>query len=295
MTDTTLLKKKLLHIAATGKISKFTPQQLQSNYQEVSQFLALHKDTLDSIELFNLYELNFYSCILTNRDIEAKAVIDLLLDQFQSNSKSQRIKLLQSIYFEAIGEYKQATDLLTGNTDELILSKRLVTFSRNDGGETYIKNLCYYLDLQPSDLSAWSELAEEYRKLGKYQDSIYCLKEVLLHEPFAYTIFYKVGLLNYYQFLQDLKKPKIKLHDLIQLLNQARNNFLVCVEINEKYTKSWIGLYVLANHEFNQDERFNKVKNDEIVKQYVSDNDKLKSLVEKKVAELNIDLTNIIE
>ncbi|EGW31055.1 uncharacterized protein SPAPADRAFT_56971 [Spathaspora passalidarum NRRL Y-27907] len=283
MPDTALLKKKLLHIAATGSVSQFTPEQLHSHYQELNQFLALHKDTLDSIELFNLYELEFYSCILTNHDIEAKAVIDLLLDQFQSNSKSQRIKLLQSIYYEAIGDGKQATQLLTQDPDELSLSRRLVTFSRSDGSDKYIKNLCYYLDLQPSDLSAWAELGNEYKKIGKYQDAIYCLKEILLHEPLAYPVFYKVGLYHYYLFLQELAKPKTRLHDLIQLLTQARDNFLVSVEINDKYDKSWVGLYILANHEFNQDDKFKKKT------------EKLKSLVQKKVTELHIDISSIIE
>ena len=78
---------------------------------------------------------------------------------------------------------------MSEDPDELRLLRRLTTLSRHDKNPTkYINNLIYYLNLQPSDLIAWAELSEQYQKLGNYDKSIYCLKEVVLQNPLAYPI-----------------------------------------------------------------------------------------------------------
>ena len=73
--------------------------------------------------------------------------------------RSQRIKILQSVYAELKGEIETASKLLSEDPDELRLLRRLTTLSRHDKNPTkYINNLIYYLNLQPSDLIAWAEL-----------------------------------------------------------------------------------------------------------------------------------------
>lgn len=79
-----------------------TPQASQTIYNELAQFLSINAESIDTIELFNLYELQFYISLITNHDVEAKTCLDRLVDQF-GFEKSQRVKLLKSIYFEAMG------------------------------------------------------------------------------------------------------------------------------------------------------------------------------------------------
>ncbi|ABN66829.2 predicted protein [Scheffersomyces stipitis CBS 6054] len=289
MSDVLLAKNRLLVISSSGAFANFNPLQLQGVYDELDTFLTGHGDSLDSIELFTLYELQFYLSVMTNHDIKAKSILDRLLDQFGSNKKSQRIKLLQSIYLEAVGEKAAATKLLEQNMDETLLSRRLVTFTRNNENEAdneeYISTLNFYLNLSPSDLVAWAELAHEYTRSGHYDKAVFCYKEILLQEPHAYPIFYQVGLNYYYQFLQEERNLKTdkkdKIVEMTQLLSYSRDNFLRSIEICDVYSLSWVGLYALTGLKFN--DKLAKVKE---VSGYLAKNDKLRELSEKKIKQL---------
>ncbi|RCK64877.1 TPR repeat protein oca3 [Candida viswanathii] len=299
--DPVLLKKKLLYLASSGSFTNFTPQQLHDAYEELQDFLIVHHDKLlDSIELFNLYELQFYLSVLTLHDIEAKNALDRITDQFSiiktdKELRSQRIAILQSIYAELQGDLKHASKLLSEDPDELKLSRRLTTLSRHDAGDSskYINNLIYYLNLQPSDVQTWNELGEQYKILGHYDKAIYCLKEIVLQDPQAYPIFYKMGLLYYYLFLQletNLKtEKKDKLFELMKVLINARDNYLYSLEINDTYKKNWVGLKALAELGFN--DKLKKIsESSKEIKEYLSSNDKLKVIIDKKIKELNIEI-----
>lgn len=288
MADITLLKNKYLTIASKGLFESYNPHQLNETHKEVENFLAINADTIDATELFTLYELQFYLSILTNHDIEAKSYLDRILDQFNS-AKSQRIKLLKSIYFEAIGDDKSAVKFLGSHPDELRLSRRLTTFSRKQGqsNESYIENLVYYLDLQPSDLVAWAELGEQYAKLGHYDKAIFSLKEILLQEPHAYNVFYKVGLYHYYSFLQnynDKISKKDKILEWLDSIINARDNFLRSVEIGGDFIKGWIGIYLISSLDFNT-----KIKSlgGKQIDEYLKQSTKLLELSKRKIKELH--------
>lgn len=285
-----LVKNKLLSMAASGIYVNFQPDILQNTYNEISKFLSVNAESIDTIELFNLYEMQFYISLMTNHDVEAKTSLDRLVDQF-GFEKSQRVKLLQSIYFEAMGDDEAAMKVLGQNADELKLSRRLVTFSRKpDNNEDYIASLNYYLDLQPSDVITWAELADEYKKIGHYEKGIHCLQEILLQEPYAYNIFYKVGLFYYYQFLQEFtnktQDKKDKLLEAISVLNNAKNNFLRSIEICDSYSTSWLGIYLISKLDFNQT-LLNKLADNKQVKIYLEDNSKLEALSKQKIIKFN--------
>lgn len=299
--DPELLKKKLLLLASSGSFTNYSPQQLHDAYEELQDFLIIYHDkTLDSIQLFDLYELQFYLSLLTLHDIEAKNALDRITDQFRiiktdKELRSQRITILKSIYEELQGDTKQASKSLSQDPDELRLSRRLTTLSRHDGGDSskYITNLIYFLNLQPSDLQTWNELAEQYKILGNYDKAIYCLKEITLQDPQAYPIFYKIGLLYYYLFLQleaNLKsEKKDKLFELMKILINARDNYLYSIEINDNYKKNWVGLKVLVELSFN--DKLKKIsESSKEIKEYLNYNDKLKAIIDKKIKELNIEI-----
>lgn len=242
------LKQKYSAILSSGVFAHFSPPELQKLHRDVTDYLNSRGDKVDSIELFDLYELQFYLLLLTNHDIEAKTCLDRINDQFASK-RSQKIMVLRLMYFEATGDLKAAINALGNDPDEVKASRRLATFARNSKTNAeYIKSLNYYLNLQPSDLVSWAELADEYAKVSHYDKAIFCLKEVLLQEPHAYNIFYKVGLYLYYQYLQEFKESdkKEKLLGALEPLEHARNAFLRSVEISESYVKSWVGIYTVS-------------------------------------------------
>ncbi|KAK6201255.1 uncharacterized protein RJT21DRAFT_34107 [Scheffersomyces amazonensis] len=294
MSDTSIALNNFLLLGSSGAFANFEPEQLLSNHDKLEQFLLSNGDSLSTLELYSLYELQFYLALLTKHDIEAKAMLDRLVDQFGANAKSQRLKLLQSIYLEAIGKRDEALALVNKSPNELKLARRLVTFGRkadSNDNEDYISTLTYYLDLQPTDLVTWSELGHEYSKIGHYDKAIYCFKEILLQDALIYPIFYKVGLNYYYNFLQEEKNLKTerkdKLLELLNILINSRNNYLRAVEIFDDYTKAWVGIYIITQlGSFN--DKLKKLGDGGIkeVKEYLEYNEKLSKLSDKRIQEL---------
>lgn len=289
-----LAKQRYLAILSSGVFATFSPDKLAALHQEVGGYLNVHSGQLDLSDQFDLYELQFYLALLTNHDVEAKSYLDRINDQF-AGKQSQKIMILRLMYYEASGDMKAAVNALGDSADELRASRRLATFSRTklDGSPNipeYIKNLNYYLDLQPSDSLAWAELGDQYIKVGHYDKAAFCFNEVLLQEPNAYNIFYKVGLAVYYQFLQEYQEKnekKDKLLAAMALLERSRNAFLRSVEISGSYVKSWVGVYVVSGHSLLQKLESNKTLAQlKKVAQFTSETNQLHQLSKKRIIEL---------
>lgn len=289
-----LTKQRYSAILTSGVFANFPPEKLTVLHREVGAYLTNHGDRLGLADKFVLYELQFYLSLLTNHDIEAKSYLDRINDQFAGKS-SQKVMILRLMYYEACGDMKAAVNALGDSPDELRASRRLATFSRTkqDGSlnlPEYIKNLNYYLNLQPSDTLTWAELAEVYHQIGHYDKAVFCFKEVLLHEPYAYNIFYRVGLNLYYQFLQEYSDridKKDKLLAAMDLLEHARDVFLRSVEISETYVKSWVGVYVVSGNSLLEKLSSNKALTGlKKVAQFVEETTKLRELSKKRVMDL---------
>lgn len=281
-----IVKEKLLAIHHTGLFINFPPQKIDEVYHELKLFLEVNSDTLALNDLYDLYEFHVYLSLITDHELEAKSYINRLSDQFDEQ-KSERIKLLMSLYLESEGNKEQAMEILVQDKNELTLSRRLTTFKRQEGGEAYINTLIKYLDLQPTDVLAWSELSEEYYKLGHYDKSIFCLKEILLQEPLNYLVFYRIGMLNYYLYLQNNNQALIKKDKLVELVNyliNARNNFLRTIEICQDHKESWLGVYLVSKIKF--EEKFNKM-NIKSLTDFNTDTTKILELAKAKVVDLN--------
>ena len=280
-------KDAFLTLAKSGLYINYGPEKLLETYKELTEFLKVRGESIDEIDLCNLYELQFYLALMTNEDVTAKICLTRLCDRFLPE-KSQRIKLMQSIYLESTENDETAKKKLGGNNDETRLMRRLTTFSRKKNeNKDYIDSLIRYIDLQPSNLQTWAELADEYAKIKQFDKSIYCWKEVLLQVPLAYNIFYKVGLMYYYYFLEEVSfklEKKEKVLGLMDILVNARNNFLRSVEICDSYSKSWLGAYVVCENEFKK--TISRIlKNEKHAKNYLSDCEKILKLSRRKFME----------
>lgn len=289
-----LPKQRYLDILSSGVFAKLSPPRLRQLHQEVGAYLKANAERIDGLSLFDLYELQFYLSLLTNHDIEAKSYLDRFNDQF-SGQRSQKIMILRLMYLEATGKTKEAVDALGQNHDELRASRRLATFSRTKAsGEIdipdYIKTLNYYLNLQPSDVVTWAELGDQYHLVGHYDKAVFCFKEVLLHTPNSYNIFYKVGLNLYYQHLQELSRKADKKDTLLEtmaLLEHARDSFLRSVEISESYTKGWVGVYVVGKSELLSKLEKNKtLAGMDKVTRFISDTQKVLELAKLRIMDL---------
>lgn len=278
-----LVKSKLLSIATTGLFVNFDPQELEKYYVEVGDFLDLSASSLEPEELFKLYEMQFYLALMTSHDVDAKTFLDRIIDQF-GDKNSQRVVLLKAMFVEAQGDKKGAAELLGLDPDQVRLSRRLVTFSRtSNDNESYITNLNYYLNIQPSDLVAWAEWGDEYFKIHHYDKAIHCYKEILLHEPYAYNMFYKVGLAYYYRFIQESKvkmDKKDRILEVWEVIREARNNFLRCIELCDTHSKAWSGIERITESDLN---KFLDKHSTNQTKEYLEENAKLHRLAIAKL------------
>lgn len=286
-----LSQQRYLSILETGAFANFPSEQLAQLHKEVGNFLIGNSGQLELADQFDLYELQFYLSLLTNHDVEAKSYLDRVNDQF-SGKRSQKIMILRLMYYEATGDMKLAVKALGENADELRASRRLATFSKHkmDGSlnvPEYIKNLNFYLNLQPADAVAWAELGDQYHAIGHYDKAVFCFKEVLLQQPHAYNIFYKAGINYYYQFLQeqtDKNERKDRLLASFDLLQNARDCFLRSVEISENYVKGWVGVYVVSKLPFIEKLEGNKtLSGNKKVALFILETKKLQKLSQNRV------------
>lgn len=280
-----LIKNKLLLVSAHESFVRFPNDQLMEYVDDTNNFLQNHSDSLDNLELFSLYQLQFYLNLLTMNDKQAKTALDTIVNQFGLDvDQSQRVRLLKSMYYEAMGDSTKAQDLLGKNPSEMRLSRRLATFLRKNGD--YVANLLFYLDLQPADIIAWAELAQQYHDLGHYDKAVFAYQEILLHQPFAYPIFYQIGLNYYYHFLQlDKSKQdnKAKYVEAAELLTNARDNYLRTVEIFPDHAKAWLGINILTKLPVN--DKLAKMK---LAKEYLNNNGKLNDISTTKLNQLAV-------
>lgn len=290
----TLVSQKCRYqkLLSTGLFVKFSFEQLDCLHDEVRTYLRTTPEPLDAVELFDICELQFHLLLLTNRDVEAKLLLDRFNSQF-AQKKSQKLAVLHLMYYEALGDNDRAHAVLSDDPDELRSSRRLMTLSRRSkDGELdtpeYIKSLNFYLSLQASDTLAWAELADVYHSIGEYDKAVYCYKEVLLQKPMAYNIFYKAGLSLYYQHLAIVGGGKMSRKEMIlkgmKVLEHSRDCFLRSVEISESYTKGWVGAYIVASTDFVDTLRANKSSSGvAAVDRFLVETEKIKELSKRRI------------
>lgn len=300
--------QRFIQILNTGSYARFTPEKLHDLHQQVGKYLPTAQETLEPLDLFDVYELYFHVSLLANHDVLAKSMLDRFNDEF-SGKKSQKYQILKSMYYEATGKDKEAVDALGLDQAELRASRRLATFAKYkaDGSENvpeYIKSLVFYLNIQPADVVTWAELADQYAKIGHYDEAVFCVKEVLLHEPLAYNMFYKAGLYQFYRFLQQDKTKSEKDKDLLTLyplLQEARDSFLRAVELSATYTKAWVGVAAVGDSDIiKRLEDSKKLASDSKVVKFVKETIQTRELAKLRVRELeklptDADLTQLLK
>lgn len=288
------LFQKYSQILHTGAYANFTPEQLKELHHDVAKYMPRAQETLEAADLFDIYELFFHVSLLTNHDVNAKSILDRLYDEF-AGKKSQKYQILKSMYYEATGKDKEAVDALGASQDELRALRRLATFARYkaDGSENipeYIKSLVFFLNIHPSDITTWAELADQYAKVGNYEEAVFCTKEVLLQEPTAYNIFYKAGLYQYYHFLQQDKAKSEKEKDLqalLPIIQGARDSFLRAIELSDTYLKAWVGVIAVGDSDFIARLQNNKKLNaDSKILTFVKETIQVRELAKLKVREI---------
>ena len=72
--------------------------------------------------------------------------------------------------------------------EQPIAKRRIALLRSLDRSSEAIHDLIELLDSSPTDVEAWSELAELYISQGLYSQAAFCLEEVLLLAPNAWNV-----------------------------------------------------------------------------------------------------------
>lgn len=249
------LKQKLLRIAQSGCYVEFAPKESQQYHHELEHFLNAWGSSIPTTQLLDLYEMFVILLLMTCHDYQAQQTLAKIKDYLKySASFLQRYKLLQSLFHEAKGDRQTAVDVLGSNQDEDRLMRRLTTFARTDGPEAYVAELTKFLNLLPSDSMVWTELGHAYHQQGHYTAAVFAFQEVLMLDPYAYSIYHQVALNYYHDFLvswtQHSSDSQGRVLELLEKLENATNNYLRCLELCPVYAKAWLGVYKCVTHEF---------------------------------------------
>lgn len=98
-----------------------------------------------------------------------------------------------------------------------------------------------------SDQEAWQELSNLYLQEGEYSRAVFCLEEVLLHNPYSHLIHQRLGEIRYTMGGQEN-------------VEIAKSYYAQAVKLNGKNLRALYGLYLCCCHIAHSKAQLNKRK-----------------------------------
>lgn len=151
-------------------------------------------------ESWSIHENLFLASLRTGDDASARKILDRLTTRF--GSSNERIITLRGIYEEALAkdnsELQKVFDgyekILREDPTNFSVRKRRVAVLKSMGriGDA-ITALTVLLENSPTDVEGWAELADLYASQAEWARAIYCLEEVLLVMPNAWSVGFRVS------------------------------------------------------------------------------------------------------
>ncbi|XP_004524327.1 ER membrane protein complex subunit 2 [Ceratitis capitata] len=223
-------------------------------------------------------------------DIASKC-IQLLSTEFP---ESLRVMKFEAMRLEAMQMYDEALELL----DEIIAKdetnaaprKRKIAILKAKGKRVEaIKDLCDYLKIFMSDQEAWHELCGLYLAEGEYSKAVFCMEEVLLHNPHSHLIHQRIAEIRY--TMGGMENIEI-----------SRTYYSQALKLNSNNLRALYGLYLCCSYIANSRALGSKRKEAQKMAHWaletaalrttksskINSNDKLISSLESTLASLDI-------
>ncbi|KAL9096150.1 MAG: hypothetical protein Q9165_001673 [Trypethelium subeluteriae] len=196
-------------------------------------------------ELWATQENLFLACLRTGDDKSALHCLEKLTERF--GGQNERIMALRGLYHEATAENSKALEevlegyieALEENPTNMPIRKRTAALLKSLGRPVEaIQTLVALLDSSPTDAEAWSELAELYTSQGQYYQATYCLEEVLLIMPNAWSVHARLGEILFRSCSNLIGNNG----DLLKTLSESMRRFCRSIELCENYLRGYYGL-----------------------------------------------------
>lgn len=146
-------------------------------------------------ETWTIHENLLFAALRTSDDAAARQILDRLTTRFGSGN--ERIIALRGIYEEALAKddkdlekvFEGYEKVLKADPTNFSVRKRRITVLKNLGRTAdAITALTVLVDNSPTDAEAWAELSELYASTGAWGQAIFCIEEVLLIMPNAWSV-----------------------------------------------------------------------------------------------------------
>lgn len=184
-------------------------------FKHIENFLELYSGKIGNEEFFFKEKLFFLSIELKRYTL-TKKLFSEFYKKFGNDKKIIRMyaskneidpKVKVGI---SLDQYKQ---LIIDDEDDRESLKRYILFMKLrikfSNINEYIDLWNEYLKVYMDDSEAWNELSDVYLSVNNYNKAIYCLEELLLHNPNNYKTLNKIG--DIYASLNNAENAKIGL------------------------------------------------------------------------------------
>lgn len=141
---------------------------------------------LKESDLWNVREDYAIACIQLGKRDAALSIVNKVAAKFPQSCRALR---LRGMYLESIGKGEEAnttyeTGLQTIDSQNLMMLHRKVALEKGRGDIAGALDLLHkHLEIQLGDWQAWYEAGKLHAKQGSYSEAIFCLEEVLMHQP----------------------------------------------------------------------------------------------------------------
>jgi tetratricopeptide (TPR) repeat protein len=177
-------------------------------------FKEAHVFTSGCGAVWNASEDLAIGCIQLGKEKEALEIVDKIWSKFPSSCRASRLRVsvtseircsdediqdflrltimsnhLQGMYLESLGKSEEASSiydvaLKSIDSQNLMMTHRLMALRKGKGDISGALELLHrHLSMQLGDWQAWYEAGKLHARRGSYSEAIYCLEEVLMHQP----------------------------------------------------------------------------------------------------------------
>lgn len=171
-------------------------------YQHIENFLSKYKSTLGQ-DAFSFLESQFYLAMELKNYQKARDIMNEIYKTYKGEMKVFRM-LSEKNELDPKGDINLSVnkykELMLLNQEDRKSIKRYLLFTKfglkmDDANEVseYINKWNEYLKAYMDDIDGWNELAEVYLQCNNYNKAIYCLEELILHNPNDYRTMIKIG------------------------------------------------------------------------------------------------------
>ncbi|KAL5419444.1 hypothetical protein PMIN04_006942 [Paraphaeosphaeria minitans] len=193
-------------------------------------------------ETWAIHENLLLAALRTGDDAAARQILDRLTTRF--GAYNERMIALKGVYDEALAKddkdlekvFNDYEKVLKDDPTNISVRKRRIAVLKSLGRTAdAITALTVLIENSPTDAEAWAELSELYASTGAWGQAIFCLEEVLLMMPNAWSAHAQVATLHYLSSSAS-----------VPALTLALRHFARAVELNDSYLRGYYGLKLVS-------------------------------------------------